>query len=136
MVVTLDALRTRLADQRVRFVIVGAWNTLFGYLAFLTLYACLHDSLHYLIIGVLAHFVAVVQAFTAHRVFVFRSHAGWVAEFARFNLVQLASLCYGLAGLWLLVSIAHLNPLVAQGAVLLTAVALTYIAHRRFTFVG
>ena len=122
------------ADQRLRFLVAGGWNTLFGYLTFVALYALLHDRLHYLLIGVLSHAIAVVNAFVAHRFFVFRSRGSWRGEFLRFNVAQFSVLGAGLVALWLLVDVGGLRPFVAQAIVTMGAVCVSYVAHRRFSF--
>lgn len=121
-------------NERLRFLIVGGWNTLFGYVAFLILYWLLHRQLHYLIIGVLAHLIAMINAFACHRLLVFRSRGPLVAEFIRFNLAQLFVLGCGLASLWVLVTFLQINPLVGQAFVTIGAVVVSYLAHRRFSF--
>lgn len=120
--------------ERFRFLVIGGWNTLFGYLCFLVLYALLHVHLHYLLIGTIAHFIAATNAFACHRLLVFRSHGALLAEFVRFNLAQVFVLCCGLFGLWVLVSDLQVAPLVAQACVTVVAVVISYLAHRRFTF--
>lgn len=122
------------ANQKMRFMIVGGWNTLFGYLCFVVLYAVLHRHLHYLLIGVLAHATATVHAFVAHRFFVFRSREPWFGEFVRFNISLLFVMGYAIAALWLLVEIFHLDPVIAQGLVTVVSVVFSYVAHRRFSF--
>jgi putative flippase GtrA len=92
------------------------------------------SRIHYLIIGLAAHAVAAVNAFVVYRLYVFRSAKGWVAEYLRFNLSQLMALSFGMAALYALVSLGHLNPLIAQAMVVSTSVALSYALHRFFTF--
>lgn len=122
------------ANERLRFLAIGGWNTLFGYACFVGLYWLLHDHLHYLVIGVLAHIVAVINAFACHRLLVFRSRGAILAEFVRFNLAQLFVLGCGLLALWLVVTILHLSPLRGQALVTVGTILLSYIAHRRFSF--
>lgn len=122
------------SNERLRFLIVGGWNTLFGYVAFLILYWLLHRRLHYLVIGVLSHLIAMINAFTCHRLWVFRSRGPLVAEFIRFNLAQLFVLGCALASLWVLVTFLQINPLVGQAFVTIGAVVVSYLTHRRFSF--
>ena len=129
------ALRWR-SDERLRFLAIGGWNTLFAYLAFFALYELLHDRLHYLVIGLLAHGLAVVNAFAGHRLLVFRSRGPLLGEFVRFNLAQLFVLGCGLLGLWLVVSVLQVSPLLGQAIVMACSVVLSYLAHRRFSFVA
>jgi putative flippase GtrA len=121
-------------NRQLRFLVVGGWNTLFGYAMFVVLYGLLHDHVHYLVVGFIAHAIAAVNAFIAYRLLVFRSRGPWFAEFLRFNVSLTVVLCCGLAALWLLVAVAHLGPIVAQGLVTIATVCVSYIAHRRFSF--
>lgn len=121
-------------DQRARFLIVGAINTAFGYLAFATLYLMLGNVIHYLGISLLAHAVAVCFAFTLQRRVVFRSTAPWPPEFIRYNISVLGVQAGSMALLSLLVSGLGWHPLLAQAAVTACAVVAAYISHRRFSF--
>ena len=118
-----------------RFLVIGGWNTAFGYLSFLVFYLFLQGHLHYLLIAVLAYFVATINAYACHRWLTFRSRGSVLGEFLRFTLTQAVALGFNLAGLWLLVEIAHLNLLASQAVVMVVTVVLTYVAHRRITFV-
>jgi putative flippase GtrA len=122
-------------NEKLRFLIIGGWNTAFGYFCFLVLYWLLHDRLHYLVIGALAHVLAVANAFVCHRMLVFRSRGSWLPAFFRFNLAQLFVLAGALAGLWFIVTILHVSPLPAQALVTLCSVSISYFAHRHFSFV-
>jgi putative flippase GtrA len=122
------------ANERLRFLAIGGWNTLFGYACFLGLYWLLHDHLHYLVIGALANIVAVINAFTCYRLLVFKSRGPIVAEFVRFNIAQLFVVGCGLVALWLIVTFLHLSPLLGQALVTIGTILLSYIAHRRFSF--
>jgi len=120
--------------QTLRFLIVGGYNTAFGYLAFAVLYLAFGHRIHYLVVGLMAHAVAVVNAFVVYRAFVFRSARKWFPEFLRFNLSQLATLGFGMAGLYLLVNFGRMNPLLAQAVVVSASVVLSYALHRFYTF--
>lgn len=121
-------------SQKLRFLILGAWNSLFGYCSFALGYLLLHQWLQYVVIAVLAHVVAISQSFLTHKFLVFRSTGRWPAEFLRFNLTHLGTFLAGLAGLVLLVDGFNLHPLVAQAIVLAATVVVGYLAHARFSF--
>jgi putative flippase GtrA len=127
---------TRIWDdnEKIRFLIVGGWNTLVGWGIFFLLYAIFRSRLNYLVIACISHFVAVTNAFLCHRLLVFRSDSPWFFAYLRFNVTQLLALGWGLAVLTLLVQVAKLSPPVAQCIVLATGLVLTYILHRRFSF--
>ena len=121
-------------NEQTRFLLVGAFNTAFGYLVFVVLYLLAGSRLHYLLVAVLAHFLAVIVAFLCHRHLVFRSRGPWFGEFARYNLSILGVMLAGLLGLFLLVSGLLLHPLPAQAIVTCLSVIVSYFAHRHFSF--
>ena len=120
--------------QQVRFVVAGGFNTAVGYLLFTGLYLLLGQWIHYLLIGLAAHMIAVVIAFNVHRNFVFRSTDAWWPAFVRFNLSQLVSLAFGMSALYSLVEFVRWSPLLAQFVVTLVSVVLNYLLHRHFSF--
>lgn len=122
------------ANEKFRFLTIGAWNTFFGYISFVALYLVLHDHLHYLLILLIAYIPAVVQAYLMQRWLVFRSSNPMAGEFTRFNTSQLGSIAFSIAGMWLLVDFFGVSPLVAQAIVIPANVVLTYLAHRQYSF--
>jgi putative flippase GtrA len=123
-------------SQQFRFLLAGGYNTVFGYLVFSGLYLLFGQQIHYLIIAVLAHGIAVVNAYIVHRRLVFRSSEPWLGSFLRFNASQLAALGVGIAFLYALVTYARFRPLAAQAIVTTVSVLLTYLLHSRFSFRG
>lgn len=122
-------------DQRFRFLVVGAYNTAFGYLVFPLLYLLLSKRMHYALILVIAHQIAVTQAFVLHRRFAFRAEgAAWLPQFLRFNVGYLGALGVGLGGMYLFVSRLHVSPLVAQPALTTLTIVLSYLWHSRVSF--
>ena len=100
--------------QQVRFVVAGGFNTAVGYLLFSGLFLLLRQWVHYLLIGLAAHMIAVVIAFIVHRKLVFRSTDPWWPAFVRFNVSQLVSRTFGMAALVSLVEFVRWSPLLAQ----------------------
>lgn len=121
-------------NERFRFLLVGAFNTAFGYAAFALLYILLGHRLHYLFIGILAHAIATLVAFTGQRHLVFRSRRPWLPEFLRFNLSLLSVLLFGLVSLFVLVTLLGLHPLLGQAILTPLSVLLSYITHRHYSF--
>ena len=78
--------------EQVLYLVVGAWNTLFGYCVWALMQYLLGDKLHYLLIIVLAWPIAVLNAYLCYRYIVFRSRGPIVRELPRFSLVYLATL--------------------------------------------
>jgi putative flippase GtrA len=120
--------------QQLRFLLVGGYNTAFGYLVFSGLYLIFGRWIHYLVIGLLAYIVSLISAFVGYRFLVFQSTAPWRKNFVRFNSAQLIAMGCGMAGLYVLVEFIHLSPISSQGLVILASSVLTYLLHRFFSF--
>ncbi len=120
--------------RQVRYLIVGGFNTLAGYGLGVGLYLALSPVLHILIIGLIANLLAISLAFTTHKLFVFRTRSGWLAEYGRSYLVYGGSALVGILALWVLVDGWHLPIWIAQALVIPIAVVVSYIGHARFTF--
>lgn len=121
-------------DERARFLIVGGFNTLFGFVAYSLLYLVLGERIHYLALAVISHFISVAVAFAMYRRHVFNSNGAIFGEFIRYNIAVLGNLALGMAVLALLVAYAKLNPIVAQGIAVVLVVFANYFLHKYFTF--
>jgi putative flippase GtrA len=129
----LGRLRSLQNDMRVRFVLVGLFNTGFGYLLFIILELAFH--LYFLsLYGSFA--VASVEAFFLHRHYTYRV-AGtgriWV-DFARFLGVYVVALAINSVALPVLVEIAGLPSILAQGLIVLATTMISYFGHKLFSF--
>lgn len=123
-------------DLRLRFLVVGAYNTAVGLLAFPALFVLFGRRAPYQALVVAAFVVAVTNAFFAHRWIAFRAGGPVLPQLLRFALGQLGLLGFSLAGMSLLVGHLGVPPLVAQPALSVTAVALSFAWNARVTFRG
>jgi putative flippase GtrA len=126
--------RTR--REQLLYLVVGGWNTLFGYLIWALFQYLLHDYLYYLVILVLAWFPAVVNAYIGYRVVVFRSKGRVWSELPRFSLVYVGTLGISLVGLPILLRVLPFNIYVTQALFTAAMVVCSYLAHRFFSFKG
>lgn len=120
--------------QTVRFVAVGAYNALFGYIAFLTLYTVLKQVAHYNVILVVAYFVSVSSAYLLQRRFVFQSQCGRLKGFLRFNLVNIGGLFINMGALTCVVNYVTPNIALAQAVSTVVTSAFLYVGHLLFSF--
>lgn len=128
--------RRLLADQRVRFLLVGGVNTVVGYGVYALLFLLAGDSIGYLACLYLSYAIGVSVAFILHRRFTFRvSGSGRVAiDFLRFASVYVVSLVINTLALPLLVEVGRVNPLVSQALALVVTTLLSYFGHRFYSF--
>lgn len=120
--------------EKLRFLVVGAWNTAFGYGLFAGLYLLFGKDIHYLVILLLAHAVSVINAFLGHRHLVFRSKSPILQEFLRFNLSYLGALVLGLLGMPFLIEGCGLLPLQSQAVLFVIGLFYSYLAHKYYSF--
>jgi putative flippase GtrA len=122
------------SDQRIRFVLVGGFNTAFGAGVFVTLHFTIEPAIGYIAILIITWILAVLEAFVLYRYVVFRVRGKVLLDLARFSLVYLSSFLANLAALPLLVEVANLPVLLAQTATFPLIVAVSYVGHHRFSF--
>ena len=127
----------RLARRRreqVLYLMIGAWNTVFGYLIWALFQYLLHDYIYYLVILVLAWFPAVLNAYIGYRVVVFRSKGSVWRELPRFSLVYVGTLVVSLIGLPILLRVLPFSIYVTQALFTAAMVVASYLAHKFFSF--
>jgi putative flippase GtrA len=118
-----------------RYLLAGAWNTLFGYGSFVVLCrAASALGVHYLIALSISHVLATTNAYLSYKHFVFKTSGGAVREYFRFTLVYWAIFAVNLAALPALIRATGLGAIAAQGIITAFAVAASYLAHSRFSF--
>lgn len=129
----LSRLRATLASQQLRYLLVGGYNTVVGYLLFAVPYAVFGDRVHYLVLLVVAHVVSVLNAFVAYRVFVFRVRGKVVRDLLRFWSVYAAALAVNLVALPFAVGLGA-PVLPAQAGFVVATIVTTYVLNARFSF--
>lgn len=122
--------------EQVLYLVVGGWNTLFGYAEWALMEYLLHDYLHYIAILVLSWPLAVLNAYVCYRRFVFRSRHSVREELPRFSLVYFGTLVGGLVALPFLLHTLPFNIYVIQAGYTVVVVVLSYLSHKFFSFRG
>jgi putative flippase GtrA len=125
----------RLLQRRlVRFLLVGGFNTVFGFGLFAALQLTLGERVHYLVLVVVSTVVSVLEAYVVQRWLVWRVHGRWWRELLRFSSVYAGGLGVNLVLLPLLVEVAGMPVLLSQGIVTAVNALGTFAVHRSFTF--
>lgn len=118
-----------------RFLLVGGWNTAFGYLSFVGCVAVTRLlGVSYLYATVPAQIVAILNAYACHRYITFPDSEGGLGAFLRFNVVYWVLFAVNVPLLAALVSGLGLLPEVAQAILTVVTVVTSYAAHQRFSF--
>jgi putative flippase GtrA len=126
---------TLFADQRFRYLLVGGWNTVSSFALFVALQLAFGDEVNYVVLFVVTMVVSVLMAFMLHRKFVFEATEGhWPGQLLRFSQVYAGAFAVNLALLPVLVEVAGLPVIVAQGVLVVTTVTASFVGHRRWSF--
>jgi putative flippase GtrA len=125
-----------LADERVRFTIVGGINTAVGYGLFALFYLLFGKWIGYIASLYASYFFATLLAFYLHRRFTFRvaGTGSLLMDFLRFQGVYVIALIINTVALPLLVELAHMHALVAQALIVILTTVLSYVGHKFFSF--
>lgn len=125
-----------LADQRIRFLMVGGVNTVVGYAIFaaLTYWVLADVPFGYLISLIISYAIAITLAFVLYRRFVFPVKGNVVRDFLRFVSVYAVAIGANILALPALVEVVGLHPLPAQAIVLVVTTILSFVGHKYFSF--
>ncbi|WP_459523712.1 GtrA family protein [Leuconostoc lactis] len=131
----INYIKKLISDEKFRFLLVGGFNTFFGFFIFtgltLTLQAVPHG---YMVALVISQIVSNFVAFYLHRKVTFRVKGQVVKDFIRFTMINIVSYVINLIVLPLLVTLAHLNPIVAQFLILIVTTVISFVGHKFFSF--
>ena len=120
--------------EQLLYLVIGGWNTVFGYGIWAVLQYLLGDHLHYLVVVLLAWPIAVLNAYLGYRFVVFRSRGPVLKEFLRFSLVYVATLVVNLALLPIALNVLPFNIYVVQALLTTVVVISSYLSHRYYSF--
>lgn len=129
--------------QLVRYLLVGGFNTAFGY----GLFALLNwsftglGSYSYMYAAVLSNLIAITVAFLGYKWFVFRTRGNYLIEWIRCLGVYGSSMLISLAGLAVLVPVLRrglhrpeLASYIAAAIMMVVTVILSFLGHKNISF--
>jgi putative flippase GtrA len=127
---------------KIRFVIIGIWNTIFGYSVFFgldTLFVRLMSRRYaaYLAAMALSNVLAILNAYVFHKYITFKSAekgSSLIIEFLRFCLTYVGTFLLSLVLLPVSVEFFRLTPKLAAALVILACVIISYVGHSKFSF--
>jgi len=128
---------------KIRFFFIGVWNTIFGYLVYISLdylftFVFQKRYLAYMTAAILANIIATISAFFFHKHITFKSTVrgkGVIIEFFKFYSMYTVTNILGLVLLPFFVEVLKIDPKIS-GALLIPIVAIiSYFGHSRFSFI-
>ena len=121
-------------SEKFRYLVAGAWNTVFGYGLGVGAYLLLSQILHIIYISILANIVAITMSFLTYKLFVFRTSGEWLKEYLKIYLVYGTTAAIGTILLWIFVDFFYINIWLSQGLVLSSVFIFSFFLNRNFTF--
>jgi putative flippase GtrA len=127
---------------KVKFVLVGVWNTIFGYLVYIAL-DIVFDRLFskryaaYMSAAILSNILSITNAFIFHKYVTFKSNVkgfGIIIEYIRFTSTSLSIFFLGLLILPIFVEILHIDPKISGALVIPITIIVSYFGHAKFSF--
>lgn len=119
-----------------RFVIVGAWNFVFGYGTFSGLYWLLNRQCPDWLITGFAAILGITMSFVTHRFITYRSRGCWWCEYFRFVIVYGSQSLLNVGLIVLFVTMLKFNAYVVQLFITLSLTVVSFWAHKLFSFKG
>lgn len=117
-----------------RYLLGGAWNSLFGYFIGLILYAQFGEVISLLAILVISNCLAITNAFLVNKMFVFRARGNWIEEYLKSYLTYGFGALISIFLIWTLVELAHFKYWIAQTISLVIGFVISYFLNKNFTF--
>ena len=118
--------------QKLRFLLVGGFNTVTSYLIFAGLYFLLDGN--YVPTAIIQYIISVNISILTMRYYVFRSKGNFTKEYLKACIVYIYMLGFNLAWLYVFVDTLHINALISQAVYLVISTITTYILHKYFSF--
>lgn len=129
-------MRSALARHKgkILYLVVGGWNTVFGYGAFVLLYHYFSDRIHESIILTISYILGITNAFIGYKVFVFKTKGNVWREYFRFYVVYGGAFMVNLILLPFFMSVLMMNAYAAQAVITFVTIVGSYVLHKRYTF--
>ena len=123
-------------QEKINYLLVGAYNTIFGYFVFLLLYYLFGARVHYLIIFLFSNVAAITNAYIVYKGFVFKTKGNYLREYLMFYVVYGGVMALNFILLPVLVELFQIIPPVAQGLLVSLSVIFSYVGHKHYSFGG
>ena len=130
-------------QQFVRYILVGGFNTVFGYglFALLNWSTTWLGSYNYMFASFFGSLISISIAFLGYKWFVFRTRGNYLVEWIRCLGVYGSSVLITLAGMPFLVTILRHNlqrptqaPYIAGAIMTVIVILFSFVGHKRVTF--
>ena len=121
-------------NEKIRFLAVGGFNTILGYLTFSIIQFKFGHNIGYVGSLISSHILVSFLAFYLYRKIVFKVQGNLLIDFARFQGIYSISLVLNVAVLPLLVQSFGINPYLGQFISIFLIAILSFLGHKFISF--
>ena len=118
--------------QKIRFLLVGGFNTTLAYLLFILFVKGL--NIPYKISLITQYIITINISIFSMRYYVFCSQKTLKTEYIRAWATYLFMLCFNYAVLFILIDISGFNVVLSQGIYTIVSTIITFLLHKNFSF--
>ena len=127
-------MRQKWEDKRLRYLIVGGVNTVFGFSLFTGLYLLLQNIAHYIFIFALTQSIAISFSHYTQRRFVWHSSETYINELGKFATVYITASGANVVLLIIAVEFLELSTLLSQYVIGFILILSTYFSQKLWVF--
>ena len=121
-------------NQKIKYLLVGSYNTLFGYLTFVIIFYNFSDvASHSLLLGI-THFIAVTHNFFTYKRWVFNVKENLLKNYFKFHQICLLLYIINLILFLCFTKMMNVNLYFAQGLILIIIIILGYFMNKNYSF--
>lgn len=128
------ASRWRRLDQRVRYLVVGGWNSVVAYGVFAVCWFMLHELVAPSAVVLIAYAISSLNGYVTFRYLVFTASGHPVREYLRYQAVYLPILALNAVALPVALALTGANAYLLQLLFAVVAIVLGYLGNRFFVF--
>ncbi len=123
-----------LIPEKIRYILVGGFNTLISFVSFYCLYIFLQNKFHYSFILILNFFISVFISFSLLRFFVFKSKGNFLKEYIRCNISYAILLFLNLVLLTVMIDYFKIKVILSQFVLTIFIAIVGFVIHKNFSF--
>lgn len=118
--------------QKLRFLLVGGFNTIFSYILFAFMVSILGIS--YKIALIIGYIISTNVSIFTQRYYVFKSFGNLKQEYIKAWEVYMTTMLLNYVFMYIAVDMLNANELISQAVFTIIIVIITYIMHKYYTF--
>ena len=121
-------------DEKLRYLLVGFYNFLFGYAVFYIIFFFYFNKINYILLLTFVHLISTTNNFFLYSKLVFLRKKITLLEYFKFNISYLILYFLNLLLLSLAINFVNLNLYLSQFLIMIIMVLFGYILNKLFVF--